>query len=107
MDEIGLSEIMQPTANYGKISEKPVKVDTMNHKVCCCNIQVKLFRQLNEKYLMNGVGSTKTNLLFIQAVIDVNTQGVEAAAATSVSIVPKFGSFKVSHHFNKGYKLLF
>jgi len=60
MDKIGLSEIMQPSANYGKISEKPVKVDTMNHK----------------------------------AVIDVNTQGVEAAAATSVSIVPKFGSFK-------------
>ena len=38
MDKIGLSEIMQPSANYGKISEKPVKVDTMNHKVRLCHI---------------------------------------------------------------------
>jgi len=60
MENVGLGEIMQPTANYGKISEKPVQVDAINHK----------------------------------AVIDVNTKGVEAAAATSISIVPKFGSFK-------------
>jgi hypothetical protein len=33
MDNVGLGEIMQPTANYGKISEKPVKVDSINHKV--------------------------------------------------------------------------
>jgi len=60
MENIGLGEIMQPDADYGRISEKPVKVDAINHK----------------------------------AVIDVTTQGVEAAAATSISIVPKFGSFK-------------
>jgi len=59
MENVGLGEIMQPTANYGMISEKPVKVDSINHK----------------------------------AVIDVNTNGVEAAAATSISIVPKFGAF--------------
>ena len=44
MDKIGLSEIMQPSANYGKISEKPVKVDTMNHKVCFCHIWSKIGR---------------------------------------------------------------
>ena len=33
MENVGLGEIMQPTANYGKISEKPVKVDAINHKV--------------------------------------------------------------------------
>merc|ERR1712012_174989 len=60
LETVGLGEIMQPTANYGKISEKPVQVDAINHK----------------------------------AVIDVNTKGIEAAAATSISIVPKFGSFK-------------
>jgi len=59
MENVGLGEIMEPNANYGKISEKPVKVDAINHK----------------------------------AVIDVNTNGVEAAAATSISIVPKFGAF--------------
>jgi len=60
MENVGLGEIMQPDANYARISETPVSVDTINHK----------------------------------AVIDVTTQGVEAAAATSISIVPKFGSFK-------------
>ena len=99
MDKIGLSEIMQPSANYGKISEKPVKVDTMNHKVCFFHIQINIFRQ-NKNYLINAIMSNKTNLPHIQAVIDVNTQGVEAAAATSVSIVPKFGSFKVGHGFD-------
>ena len=33
MENVGLGEIMQPTANYGKISEKPVQVDAINHKV--------------------------------------------------------------------------
>ena len=33
MENVGLGEIMQPNANYGKISEKPVKVDAINHKV--------------------------------------------------------------------------
>jgi len=60
MENVGLGEIMEPTANYEKISEVPVQVDSINHK----------------------------------AVVDVNTKGVEAAAATSISIVPKFGSFK-------------
>ena len=31
----------------------------------------------------------------LQAVIDVNTKGVEAAAATAISIVPKIGNFPV------------
>ena len=39
--------------------------------------------------------------------IDVNTQGVEAAAATSVSIVPKFGSFKVNFLFDKNMSYYF
>jgi len=60
MENVGLGEIMESSADYGKISETPVQVDAINHK----------------------------------AVIDVNTKGVEAAAATSISIVPKFGSFK-------------
>ena len=33
MENVGLGELMQPTANYGKISEKPVQVDAINHKV--------------------------------------------------------------------------
>ena len=33
--------------------------------------------------------------------IDVNTKGIEAAAATSISIVPKFGSFKVNYNHLK------
>ena len=33
MENVGLGEIMEPTANYEKISEVPVQVDSINHKV--------------------------------------------------------------------------
>ena len=33
MDSIGLGEIMKPSANFNKLSQKPVKVDAINHKV--------------------------------------------------------------------------
>ena len=33
MENVGLGEIMQSTANYGKISEEPVQIDAINHKV--------------------------------------------------------------------------
>ena len=33
MGTIGLSEVMASSANFGKLSEKPVRVDAINHKV--------------------------------------------------------------------------
>jgi len=60
LDSIGLSAILEPEANYDRLSEARVKVDAINH----------------------------------MAVIDVNTNGVEAAAATAISIATKLGIFK-------------
>ena len=46
--------------------------------------------------LIISVTITKTVYSHIQAVIDVNTKGVEAAAATAISVVP-YSFFQVNH----------
>ena len=98
MGSIGLSEIVSPSADYGKLSATPVKVDAVNHKV-----GQDFIYHLSSKMRLANITYTHTQFTqtyyYIQAIIDVNTNGVEAAAATAISIVPYSLTFKVKNNF--------
>ena len=65
--------MLSEEANFSRMTTTPVKVDEINHMV----------------NLLLRKNCIELNLNFFQAVIDVNQNGVEASAATGISIVFK------------------
>ena len=68
--------MLSEDANFSRMTTTPVKVDEINH-------MVNPF--LQRKYCIE----LNLSIYFFQAVIDVNQNGVEASAATGISIVFK------------------